>query len=256
MQFGNFQPNRANQNINMPDMGQWKPWLPIVIVAFCIFIFVLMIVITWLRSRGNFIFTDCVVRNRGAIAEPWREYRKEGNSYFLFQLVVVFASMTVIAAVAVIVLSIAWLAGGRDQLNPIVLICSAVFFFLCWIVLGAFLNVVMYFMAPVMFVRRCRAIDAFREVARLVVSNPMPFVLFCLFGIVLLLAMIVIGGIATCATCCLAAIPYVGTVILLPMFVCLRLFGLLFLRQFGPDYDVWATLPQPEVPPIPPPLPT
>jgi hypothetical protein len=29
-----------------------------------------------------------------------------------------------------------------------------------------------------------------------------------------------------------------------------RAFGLLFLRQFGPDYDVWATLPPPESPPI------
>ncbi|PYL61716.1 MAG: hypothetical protein DMF24_06460 [Verrucomicrobia bacterium] len=28
--------------------------------------------------------------------------------------------------------------------------------------------------------------------------------------------------------------------ILLPVFVLLRSFSLLFLRQFGPDYDAWA----------------
>jgi hypothetical protein len=64
-----------------------------------------------------------------------------------------------------------------------------------------------------------------------------------------------IGGIATCATCCLAVLPYIGTVILLPIFVCLRAFGLFFIRQFGPDYDVFATLPPPETSATPPSLP-
>src|SRR5882762_7754992 len=72
------------------------------------------------------------------------------------------------------------------------------------------------------------------------------FFLFCLFGVVLILAVLMIGAIVTCATCCLAALPYIGTVILLPVFVCLHVFALVFLRQFGPDYDVWATFMPPE----------
>ena len=78
---------------------------------------------------------------------------------------------------------------------------------------------------------------------------------FCLFGFCLLLGMMMVGGIATCLTCCLAALPYVGTVILLPVFVCLRAFGLRFIRQFGPEYDVWATIAHatPTTPPEPPP---
>jgi hypothetical protein len=45
---------------------------------------------------------------------------------------------------------------------------------------------------------------------------------------------------------------------MLPIFVVLRAFGLCFIRQFGPDYDVWAgnVEPPPVVPPIPPPLPS
>jgi len=61
-----------------------------------------------------------------------------------------------------------------------------------------------------------------------------------LFWLVLVLATAIVTCLATCATCCIAAVPYIGTVILLPVFVLLRLFSLLFLRQFGPDYDVWA----------------
>jgi hypothetical protein len=74
----------------------------------------------------------------------------------------------------------------------------------------------------------------------------------------LLIAAVIVGGAATCATCCLAALPYIGTVILLPVFVCLRAYGLLFIRQFGPDYDVWAAIPAATSPTStePPPLPS
>ena len=70
------------------------------------------------------------------------------------------------------------------------------------------------------------------------------------------------AGIVSCAvilaTCCIALIPYLGTVIMLPIFVCLRTFGLRFIRQFGSDYDLWASIVEapPAAPPIPPPLQT
>src|SRR4029079_6165811 len=40
--------------------------------------FICSIAILCLRftSRGGFIFIDCLVRNRAAIAEPWREYHR------------------------------------------------------------------------------------------------------------------------------------------------------------------------------------
>ena len=44
-------------------------------------------------------------------------------------------------------------------------------------------------------------------------------------------------------TCCIAgcflAIPYIGTVLLLPVLVFTRAYSLHFLAQFGPDYDVF-----------------
>ena len=140
------------------------------------------------------------------------------------------------------------------SLSGIVLL---IVFGLAWVCFAVLFGLISYFMIPVMYIRRCRAMDAFREVARLVFANGGPFILFCLFGFCLLLGMMMIGGIATCLTCCLAALPYVGTVILLPVFVCLRAFGLCFIRQFGPDYDVWATIAPttttaaPEPPPLP-----
>jgi hypothetical protein len=106
------------------------------------------------------------------------------------------------------------------------------------------------FMAPVMYRRRCRAYEAFRSVASVIAAHPGEIVLYCLFLIVLVLGSVLVGCVVTCATCCLAAIPYLGTVILLPLFVLLRSFSLLFIRQFGPDYDVWAKFIPPEFLPL------
>jgi hypothetical protein len=101
-------------------------------------------------------------------------------------------------------------------------------------------------MVPVMYRQRCRAMDAFGQTLRLIAAHPGPVLLYMLFFLVLVIAAGVISCAVTCATCCIAAIPYVGTVILLPISVTLGAFSLLFLRQFGPDYDVWASFMPPE----------
>jgi hypothetical protein len=106
------------------------------------------------------------------------------------------------------------------------------------------------FMTPVMYRRQCRAYEAFRSVTKLIAANPGEILLYCLFLIVLALASAIVGCLVTCATCCIAAIPYIGTVILLPVFVLLRSFSLLFLRQFAPEYDVWASFAPAELLPI------
>ena len=91
-----------------------------------------------------------------------------------------------------------------------------------------------------------------KESVGLALAEPGPAISFFLFKIVLAVAVAMIACPLTCVTCCLAAIPYVGTVILLPLFVLSA--GpdkLLFFRQFGADYDVWGGL-APAVPVAPP----
>src|SRR5438552_12220546 len=238
--FGNFQPHRADQIIR-PHLEQLKPWLQIWIAFFALLIFVLIIVLMWLKARGNFIFTDGIVRNRAAIVEPWREYRKKGNSYFLFFLALILAVLVLAAIMLAIFVAIGWVGHHAREMSSTAFIGLLLFLFVFWFSIGIFIAVVSYFMLPVMYRRRCRALEAFRDVTLLIAHNFGSFILFCLFGIVLVLAVLMIGTIVTCATCCLAALPYIGTVILLPVFVCLHAFALVFLRQFGADYDVWAT---------------
>ena len=196
------------------------------------------------------MFIDCIVKNRGAIATPWREFRTEGNSYFLFSLMatvclVLFTALLSAPLVYVAIRGRFYLSLHRDRLEPYVVLIIALWVFIILLVVFAWALIV-NFMVPVMYRRRCGAYEAFRAATSLIARHPGEIVLYCLFLIVLALASAMVGCVVTCATWCIAAIPYVGTVILLPVFVLLRSFSLLFLRQFGPEYDVWASFTPPE----------
>ncbi|HEU5245839.1 MAG TPA: hypothetical protein VFU09_02000 [Candidatus Udaeobacter sp.] len=248
--FGNFQSHRATQEVIPAHLEQWKPWLVAAVLGLALLFSALIIALTWLKARGNFIFTDCIVRNQAAIAGPWREYRKEGNSYFLFLLAVASAVLILAGVILASASGLVWLKQGAGETVSIAAIGLIVSLFVFWVSIVIFVSIAIYFMVPVMYRRRCRAVEALRDVTLLIWHHLGSFLLFCLFGVVLVLAVLMIGAIVTCATCCLAALPYVGTVILLPVFVCLRTFVLVFLRQFGPEYDVWATFMPPEFLPI------
>src|SRR6476619_1292791 len=244
-------------NFNYPDnrregaeklneaIGQIPP--PVLITGICVLIclvLLLIVLFAWLRARGRFIFVDCVVRNRAAIVAPWKEFRGEGNSFFLFSLLVVLVVVPVIV-IAGLVLIVPFIP-GRDQAEPGV-------GFWIGISLTAFISVwalITQLMVPIMYRQRCRARLAFAQTVDLVSSHPGPILLYVLFLLLLAVAAVMISCVVTCATCCIAAIPYVGTVILLPIPVTLGAFSLLFLRQFGPDYDVWAEFMTPEFLPV------
>ena len=67
-----------------------------IVAASVLLVIAIGLLIAWISSRGKFMFLDGVVRNRGAVREPWREFRSEGNSLFLFRIVhlnIVFATL-------------------------------------------------------------------------------------------------------------------------------------------------------------------
>jgi hypothetical protein len=56
------------------------------------------IIFVWLCSRFSFIFINCVSNNSTAIVAPWREYKKEANSYFGFLLLMVFVGIALLVS--------------------------------------------------------------------------------------------------------------------------------------------------------------
>ncbi|HEY2138598.1 MAG TPA: hypothetical protein VGH00_00855 [Chthoniobacterales bacterium] len=237
----------------------WSTWITALIVCGVLIALVLAVAWMWVSSRGRFIFTDCIVKNRAAIVEPWREFRREGNSYFLFLLMfgfgIVLLTTIFIVAIAVPLGLFSDKPHGAAGVGFGVL--ALIIFGFIWLVGILFFALVSHFMVPVMYRRRCLAQEAFLDVTKLIFANPVPFLLFVLFGIALVMALAVIGMLVACMTCCIGGLPYISTVLLLPAFVWLAAFKLFFLRQFGDAYDVWATsgvvLPVSE-PSVPPPI--
>ncbi|PYK52629.1 MAG: hypothetical protein DME48_14705, partial [Verrucomicrobia bacterium] len=153
-----------------------------------VFGLVLIVLFSWLRARGGFTFIDCVVKNRAVIAEPWREFRKEGNSYFLFSLVITFVLIVFAALLALPLIVLAFkgryfLYLHRDRLDVYVILIIAAWIFVILLVIIAW-ALIASFMVPVMYRRRCRAYEAFRAVLSLIAAHPGEILLYCLFLVV------------------------------------------------------------------------
>src|SRR5688500_8140497 len=239
--------------------GEWADWsMPGWAIALIILggllALLIAVVVMWITARGRFIFTDCVVKNRAAIAEPWREYRREGNSFFLFSLAVGFAFLLLFAVSMLVVAVPLGVFSENRALTGLgaAAIVAFVILGLIWFVVVLSFALVTQFMVPVMYRRRCSAKDAFLDVTTLIFRYPGEFVLFVLFAIVLAIGVAVVGTLIACMTCCVGALPYISTVLLLPAIVWVFAFKLLFLRQFGDAYDAWATAGFPEPPASPP----
>ena len=256
--FGNFNPNwnrhgvwRAFATSSTTGIGpadQWPLWVIPLIFGGVVLCFALVFVLMWVGARGRFIFTDCIVRNRAAIVQPWNEFRREGNSFFLFCLFLAAAVIAILAFAFLPALLPLILHGDRANAGFAI---GLIFWAGLILLLALAWALISQIMIPVMYRRRCLAREAFGESVSLIAKHPGPLILYFLFFIVLTLASAMVGCISACVTCCITAIPYLGTVILLPIYVLLYGFTLNFLRQFGPDYDVWANITPPEIPPIP-----
>ena len=234
--------------------------IPVVIVGLA-----LLVVLMWLRARGKFMFLDGVANDRAAIAEPWKRLAPQANSYFRFTLAIGALWLLLMAGTLLVIYLIARPDIQAQQFGGAAVAALIVGSLLAFAVLLAFgiINVLTEdFIVPLMYLRITTigpAWGEFRE--KLLPGNVGSIVLFYLMKIVLGIATAVLAGLASCVLCFIAVLPYLGTVLLLPVFIFHRLYSLYFLRQFGPEYNlVVEQMPQMMsafpviIPPQPPPV--
>ena len=240
-------------------VSQSLPWLLPVAAGGLILIVAIAVLVVWLKSRGQFMFLDCIVRDRGAVAAPWADYKAEGNSLFGFKFLLWLAGFVLTLAMAiplvVIVIMFAETEFNVLLVGPAIGAAALVF---ALIVLGLLYGIVTTltddFVVPVMYLRRCGVKAAWNECLGLFTARPGMIVLYLLFlilvGVVLGFLSMLAGMTACCCFCCVSwvfLIPFIGgylmTVLLLPLAVWRRSYALLFLAQFGPAYDVFAAVP-------------
>jgi hypothetical protein len=267
---GTYQPPTVNWNQVHSSISNvfssFQLGLIILIAAtVIIFIIVLTIVLYWLGARGQFLFLDNIVRNRGAISWPWRYYARQANSLFLFYLAVIAISFAVFIPLLIVAVVMAiplfqqdrWPIGG--EIGGFVIL--GLVYLALVIGFGFILFIFRELGVPLMFRNGLMARAAFGESMRLLAQHPGSVLAFVLLRIVIAIAVIILSIIACCCTCCVGSLPYLGTVVLLPALIYVRCFSLDCLAQFGPQYDVWtvdvpppgpAGLAEPLSPPPPP----
>jgi hypothetical protein len=211
--------------------------VPVAILAVAVFL-----VLLWLRARGKFMFLDGVANDRAAIAEPWNRLAPQANSYFRFQLLLAALMLLWFAALGVAMYAIALPDIRAQQVGGAAIAAIVIGSILAFVVLLLFAAtnaVADDFLIPLMYLRTTSIAPAWQEFRQqLVPGNVGSIMLFYGMRIVLGIATAVLISMMGCALCFIAVLPYLGTVLFLPIYVFQRNYSLYFLRQFGPDYNL------------------
>lgn len=225
-------------------------WIvPLAVIGVLIGI-ILWLVITWLNSRGRFMFLHCVAQNKAEIENPWRKFKKHANSLFLFRIVLGIISFVVVGLPILGVIFLVIMAiceAGFKVFSIPAIVLFVLLIFAISIVLFLVKKFTMDFVVPIMFLRTERCIAGWREFMTILSANKLRFTLYILFQIVIAItigAIIALGFCIGCCLCCvsiLLLIPYIGTVVLLPLLVFDRSYSLYYLQQFGPAFDAFSS---------------
>ena len=220
-------------------------WLLPLVAAVVLVGLVVGVLIVWVSSRGQFMFLHCVALDKAEVAVPWNKFAREANSLFGFRLILGLGTLVLllpflVVAILIVIQMISQQnanVGGILGLIGIgfgVTVCSLVSF-----VISKFTR---DFVVPLMFLRGGTCLAAWKSFRHLLAANVGLFVLYLLFQIVLSLVIFTLVVAVVLATCCLAgclmAVPYLGTVLLLPVLVFQRTYSLQYLAQYGREYEV------------------
>lgn len=222
-------------------------WIvPVAVIAIMVIVVVALLV-TWLSSRGRFMFLHCVARNRAEIKTPWTKFRQHANSLFLFRIVLGIIGFLTIAFIVLTVSLIAFFSKVRFGFNIFSLgsmVLTGLLFIAAIIVLLVIKAFTTDFVVPIMFLQTTNCLDGWRRFLEILSARKGAFALYILFRILIGIAIGVMVLAVVLATCCCAgcilAIPYIGTVLMLPVLVFTRSYSLYYLRQYGPELDVFS----------------
>jgi hypothetical protein len=229
--------------------------LPLAAGLACL-IAVFCLLVVWLNSRGDFMFLHCVALGRAEVAVPWRQHARKARSLFLFRLALglIAAVLMLLLLATIVVFVVQIVRQGATLLASLLPILAAG---LALVVIGIGFGVVAKltrdFVVPIMFLRGGTCREAWSELLGLFAGSFHLLIIYLLFQIVLALAIGMIVLVAVIASCCIAGcllvLPYLGTVLLLPVLVFQRAYSVYYLAQLGPQVDLFRTAAPPPASP-------
>lgn len=227
-------------------------WIIPVAVAVVVFIVAVWLLVLWLSSRGKFMFLHCVALDKAEVTEPWIKFAGAANSLFRFRIGLGLIGMLVVLSLLGLIgadIMAMVLQGQANVAGVLVAVALVLVLILAAIVLAVIHKFMVDFVVPIMFLRGENCLAAWREFGELLFANAGKFALYILFQIVLSWAIGIIVLLVILLTCCIAGclmlLPFVGTVLLLPVLVFKRAYPLYYLAQYGSQYDVFPALQRP-----------
>jgi len=224
-------------------------WWATLIVFGIFVIFILVLLFNWLSSRGKFMFLDNVVHNRALVSQPWREFRKHGNSVFLWRLVFGLVCLAIFSFIGFVFFSFMMnLYIGHYPLSAkIPAIIGIVMLFLTFMILSGYVRLFLFdFVVPIMYKENITVTKAWGIFLSLLSKHFGYFLVYGLFIFLLVVIVAIMIITAGLLTCCIGfifiIIPYISSVVLLPVSVTFRSLSLEFLEQFGPDYKIFPDI--------------
>ncbi|MCC6215286.1 MAG: hypothetical protein IT376_10475 [Polyangiaceae bacterium] len=201
----------------------------------------------WVSSRAKLMFVEGIHLGDVQIAEAWSRWAPEASSLFRWR----FALSALATAVLLVVTGLAGWVGyadvhagtfGTGARTAIVIFLGGGLLVLPLQVAGVVID---DFVVPTMYLYREDVRGGWARVRGRLREQLGAVLVYYLVKLGLGAASLVTVFSLTLCTCCLTAIPYVGTVILLPMFMFLRCYELTFFEQLGPELRLFA----PQAPP-------
>jgi hypothetical protein len=228
----------------LADNPLWATLILIGVVALVI----LSVILTWLSSRGKFMFLDNVTHDRSQVTAPWHEYQTLGDSLFVWRLILGFVGFAVF--IGYLVFCFLSLYGmyenglSRQTLAMNVLTMGLGLFGL--ILVAGYVTVFLEdFVVVIMYKQDLATLQAMERFWNLFKTRPLSFLLYGILVFFLHIFVVFLVILVGLFTCCigffLLAIPYVNSVVLLPVSYTLRTFSLEFLAQFGAGYNVFSS---------------
>lgn len=220
-------------------------WFALIIVG-VIFLFCLGILLTWLSSRGKFMFVDNVVHDRALVRKPWNDFRIAGNSLFIWRFVFGFIAFFVIAGFFVLsyfVLYGLWESYASEAAIILTIVGLGLIFLTILITIAFISTFLDSFIVPIMYRSKKSAVQAWKTFLPLFWRHFAHFIFYGILRFFLFILIVIVVILAGLMTCCigiiLLIIPYINAVVTLPISYTLRAFSLEFLAQFGKEFDVF-----------------
>ena len=217
-------------------------WFMFIVIGL-ILIIAFIIVLTWLSSRGKFMFLDNVINDRSLVIKPWQQFKTLGNSLFLWRLSYGFICLVIFSLYIGFCVSLVYdMYDAYEPRQMIILTISGLaLLLLVLFIAAAYISLFLSdFVVPLMYKNNIKTMQAWGQFMSVFTRNPWYFIVYGLLIILIYILIAICVVIVGFLTCCIGfvfmIIPYISSVIFLPVSYTFRAFSVEFLEQFGPDY--------------------